>query len=42
MKIKKGYIKSRCNACGGKSTLDNNHKLATYIVKNPPKDKREI
>jgi len=42
MKIKKGVIKSKCNACGAKPTLDNNHKLATYIIKNPPKDVREI
>ena len=35
-------IKSKCNSCGNINILDNKHKLATYIVKNPPKNQTEI
>ena len=30
------YIKAKCNACPFNGRLDNNHKLSTYIRKNPP------
>ena len=31
------YIKGRCHACHYNGKLDNNHRLATYIKKFPPK-----
>ena len=30
------YIKGRCHACEFNGRLDNNHKIATYIKKEPP------
>ncbi|KAK1444230.1 eukaryotic translation initiation factor like protein [Babesia gibsoni] len=33
--IKKGTLCSRCNACGYKGVLDDTHKAASYMVKNP-------
>merc|ERR1712232_948365 len=36
MAIKKGVIQGRCMACGWQGELDNNHKLAAFIQKNPP------
>jgi len=36
MKVKKGSVCGSCNSCGEKPVLDNIHKLATFIVKNPP------
>merc|ERR1712066_349785 len=36
MAIKKGVIKGNCAACGWQGDLDNNHKLAAFITKNPP------
>merc|ERR1712039_704734 len=36
MVVKKGFIVATCKACGWSGELDNQHKLATYIVKNPP------
>merc|ERR1712039_929379 len=36
MVVKKGMIVATCKACGWNGELDNQHKLATYIVKNPP------
>lgn len=36
MKVKKGVILAQCSACGFYGELDNQHKLATYILKNPP------
>lgn len=30
-----------CNACGAKNQLDNTHKLAIHICKNPPKNLTE-
>merc|ERR1711953_975644 len=40
MAIKKdkgdSVIKGRCLACGWQGMLDNNHKLAAFIIKNPP------
>ncbi|CAI2353495.1 unnamed protein product [Caenorhabditis sp. 36 PRJEB53466] len=35
--VRKTGIKSKCKACGGSFDIDNKHKLATYIMKNPPK-----
>merc|ERR1711977_547763 len=34
--VKKGVIQGACKACGWRGDLDNMHKLATYIQKNPP------
>jgi len=36
MKVKKGLITAKCSACGWAGELDNNHKLAAFITKNPP------
>jgi len=36
MVVKKGIVAAVCRACGWKGKLDNGHKLATYILKNPP------
>jgi len=42
MKVKKGTVTGSCNSCGHKAILDNGHKLAAYIVKNPPKNVSEF
>lgn len=34
---KSDYIYRDCKACGKKSDIDMRHKLATYIIRNPPK-----
>ena len=34
--VKKGVLVCKCNACGYSGTLDNTHKAATYMAKNPP------
>merc|ERR1712146_593944 len=36
MGVKKDKIMSKCAACGWSGELDPTHKLATFIVKNPP------
>merc|ERR1711988_2081016 len=36
MNVKKGVICAKCKACGWAGELDNNHKLAAFIIKNPP------
>merc|ERR1712054_511170 len=36
MFVKKGSIVGKCAACGWAGDLDNNHKLAAFIIKNPP------
>merc|ERR1711972_402235 len=33
---RKGTIVASCKACGWNGELDNMHKVATFIVKNPP------
>nr|BAN65391.1 eukaryotic translation initiation factor 5, putative [Babesia bovis] len=33
--VKRGALCSRCNACGYKGILDNTHKAAGYMLKNP-------
>ena len=34
--VKNNEIKAKCTACPHTSTLDNRHKMASYILKNPP------
>merc|ERR1711982_276701 len=36
MFVQKGIIRAKCKACPWSGDLDNQHKLSTYIVKNPP------
>merc|ERR1711920_314425 len=36
MIVKKGIIVAQCKACGWAGELDNQHRLAGYISKNPP------
>jgi len=38
MFVKKGNITAKCKACGWAGDLDNNHKIAAFITKNPPTD----
>ena len=35
-------VMGNCAACGHNGALDNKHKLATFIVKNPPKNLGEF
>lgn len=35
--VSKGFIYEICNACGKRNRCDMNHRLATYILKSPPK-----
>merc|ERR1712217_297834 len=34
--VKKGWISAKCAACGWNGDLDNNHKVANFILTNPP------
>jgi len=34
--VKKNTVSGKCNACGHFCELDNQHRVATYITKNPP------
>jgi len=36
MTVKKGNIVYKCSACGSAGELDNNHKIAAFVSKNPP------
>merc|ERR1712217_297487 len=36
MYVKKGTIMAKCMACGWGGDLDNTHRLAAFITKNPP------
>ena len=38
IKINKGSILCNCRACGAECDLDNKHKVAPFIIKNPPKN----
>jgi len=38
MITKAGNIELQCKACGNRSPVDMRHKLAGYIIKNPPSD----
>jgi len=37
MRVRKGIVCAKCDSCGARVDLDNVHKIATYIIKNPPK-----
>lgn len=39
---KKSKIFGKCNSCGTISELDSKHRLATFILKNPPKNETEF
>merc|ERR1712160_51706 len=36
LQVKKDNICATCKACGWRGDLDNMHKVASFIVKNPP------
>lgn len=40
IQIKKGVLQKDCKACGHLSMVDLRHKLSSYILKNPPTDKK--
>jgi translation initiation factor 5 len=42
VRVKHGAVGGVCNSCGTRSVLDNQHKLAAYILKNPPKNNSEF
>lgn len=42
MEVKNKVIYGTCAACGAKNDLDNRHKLADYIIKNPPTNQTEF
>jgi len=42
LRVKHGAVGGVCNSCGTRSALDNAHKLAAYILKNPPKNSSEF
>lgn len=42
LRVRKEKVCGSCNSCGAKPILDNNHKLATFILKNPPKNNSEF
>merc|ERR1711988_256514 len=39
LQIKKNIISAKCAACGWSGELDNTHRLAAFITKNPPDGK---
>lgn len=42
LKVENKKVRSKCNSCGADCLLDNKHQIASYIVKNPPKNRMEI
>merc|ERR1712107_164269 len=38
LSVRKGMVVGKCKACGWTGALDNNHRLAAFIIKNPPDD----
>jgi translation initiation factor 5 len=36
IKVVKNNVQGECAACGFKGELDNKHRLANFIIKNPP------
>merc|ERR1712061_891200 len=36
MNVKKGISHGKCMACGWQGDLDNNHRIAAFIQRNPP------
>jgi len=42
LRVRKEKVCGSCNSCGAKPILDNNHRLATFILKNPPKNVSEF
>jgi len=39
IQVRKGTINGKCDSCGFSAPLDNIHKMAAYILKNPPVEK---
>ena len=39
LKVKNNIISCKCDGCGERCPLDNAHKLAKFIVSNPPQEK---
>eukprot|EP00124_Ichthyophonus_hoferi_P001446 Ihof_evm1s76 gene=Ihof_evmTU1s76 len=37
-----GLIKAKCVACGWRGEMDSNHRLATFIMRNPPTNEHSI
>lgn len=42
MTIKKDVVLGNCAACGKANELDNKHRLADFIRKNPPNDQTDF
>jgi len=42
MSVVNKIVMGRCNACGWDGQMDNKHRLATIIIKNPPKLMQDI
>ncbi len=40
IKVKKEDITLKCKACGSVSSVDPRHKLNTFILKNPPEERK--
>lgn len=41
MLVKDGKIVGKCDSCPFMGDLDNKHKLAAFILKNPPAEKKK-
>jgi len=41
IQIKNKEVRSKCKACGKKCKLDNTHKFAKHIIKNPPSSEED-
>lgn len=36
LRIRKEKVTGKCDSCGARCNLDNDHKIAKFIVSNPP------